>query len=105
MFKMKLLAAVAAFGLSGVASAGINATSTGNTELVFNAYVNQLPPGTPGQGFALQSLTNGRYVVAATESVALRASLEIARKWPTSGAISAVRARSGGSSSARPFSR
>lgn len=40
MFKMKLLAAVAAFGLSGVASAGINATSTGNTELVFNAYVN-----------------------------------------------------------------
>jgi hypothetical protein len=40
MFKMKLLAAVAAIGMSGAASAGINATSTGNTELVFNAYVN-----------------------------------------------------------------
>lgn len=39
MFKMKLLAAVAAFGLSGVASAGIVGSSTGNTELVFTAYV------------------------------------------------------------------
>jgi len=45
-----------------------NASSA--TSQVFNAYVNQLPPGTPGQGFALQSLNNGRYVVAATESVA-----------------------------------
>lgn len=39
MFKMKLLAAAAAFGLSGVASAGIVGSSTGNTELVFTAYV------------------------------------------------------------------
>ena len=45
-----------------------NASST--TSQVFNAYMNQLPPGTPGQGFALQSLTNGRYVVAATQSIA-----------------------------------
>ncbi len=40
------------------------------TSQVFNAYVDKLPPGTPGQGFALQSLSNGQYVVAATESVA-----------------------------------
>jgi hypothetical protein len=39
MFKMKLLAAVAAIGMSGVASAGIVGSSTGNTELVFTAYV------------------------------------------------------------------
>ncbi|WP_430434924.1 PEP-CTERM sorting domain-containing protein [Methyloversatilis sp.] len=39
MFKMKLLAAVAAIGMSGAASAGIVGSSTGNTELVFTAYV------------------------------------------------------------------
>jgi hypothetical protein len=39
MFKMKLLAGVAAVAMSGAASAGIVGSSTGNTELVFTAYV------------------------------------------------------------------
>lgn len=38
MFKMKLLAGVAAVALSGVASANILPTSTGNTEFVFSAF-------------------------------------------------------------------
>lgn len=39
MFKMKLLAGVAAVAMSGAASAGIVGSSSGNTELVFTAYV------------------------------------------------------------------
>lgn len=39
MFKMKLLAGVAAVAVSGAASAGIVGSSSGNTELVFTAYV------------------------------------------------------------------
>lgn len=40
------------------------------TSQVFNAYVDKLPPGTPGQGFLLQSLNDGRWVVAQAEQVA-----------------------------------
>lgn len=39
MFKMKLLAGVAAVAMSGAASAGIIGSNGGNTELVFTAYV------------------------------------------------------------------
>ncbi|AOF81424.1 PEP-CTERM -sorting domain protein [Methyloversatilis sp. RAC08] len=39
MFKMKLLAGVAAVALSGAVNAGIVGSSTGNTELVLTAYV------------------------------------------------------------------
>ena len=45
-------------------------SASSSSEQVFNAYVDQLPPGTAGQGFLLQSLSNGHYVVAQTESVA-----------------------------------
>ena len=40
------------------------------TNQTFNAYTVQLPPKTPGQGFLLQSLSNGRYVVAQQQQVA-----------------------------------
>ena len=45
-----------------------NASSA--TEQVFNAYTDKLPPDTAGQGFLLQSLSNGKYVVAQAEEVA-----------------------------------
>lgn len=50
--------------LGSVPTAGSSAAQ------VFNAYTDKLPPGTPGQGFLLQSLSNGRYVVAQVEDVA-----------------------------------
>lgn len=39
MFKMKLLATVAAIGLAGAANAAIGPASSGNTELAFSAFV------------------------------------------------------------------
>ena len=50
--------------LDSVAGASSAATQ------IFNAYVDKLPPGTPGQGLLLQSLSNGRWVVAQAEQVA-----------------------------------
>jgi uncharacterized protein YjbI with pentapeptide repeats len=46
-----------------------NASTTAPAQ-VFNAYVYELPPNTPGQGVQLQSLSNGKYVRASQQTVA-----------------------------------
>src|SRR6476661_3370599 len=44
--------------------------ASSTTTQVFNAYVDKLPPRTAGQGLLLQSLSNGRWVVAQAEPIA-----------------------------------
>src|SRR4051794_30503491 len=46
-----------------------NASSAASEQL-FNCYFFALPPGTQGQAFLLQSLNNGKYVVATTRTIA-----------------------------------